>query len=207
MIADRVPAERVAAELSDVLSRPEFRSGQPAPSILGRIGRWFAEFLEDLFGLAPGSGGEVFLIAVVGMLAALLVWLVWRIARDRRRGPLADAPAPAQVDPETARRLRVRELRRRAGEAERAGDRLLALRLYFTALVVGLGERGDLEYRDAWTNRELCERGAPRPEIAQLLAPISERLDRQSFGHEPVENDDVRRLARLVDDRLGAFAP
>lgn len=81
-----------------------------------------------------------------------------------------------------------------------------ALRFYAWALVVGLSERGDLEYRDAWTNRELVERGRPRPEALRVLAPLVPELDAKSFGHEPALEADVERLERLCREHLGGLA-
>ncbi|HZO10199.1 MAG TPA: DUF4129 domain-containing protein, partial [Myxococcota bacterium] len=83
------------------------------------------------------------------------------------------------------------------------GDRVAALRLLFRALVLGLSQRGELEYRDAWTNRELLERGAPPRDVAPVLAALVPRLDAQSFGHEPAVAEDVERLAALCDRFLG----
>ena len=77
------------------------------------------------------------------------------------------------------------------------------MRLYFRALVLGLSERGELRYRDAWTNRELLELGAPRRDVLPLLLPLVPRLDAQSFGREPTTAEDVDRLASLCDRLLG----
>ena len=71
------------------------------------------------------------------------------------------------------------------------------------ALVLGLSERGELEYRDAWTNRELLERGSPRRDVAPILAGLVPRLDAQSFGHEPAGPADVENLSSLCDRLLG----
>ena len=98
-------------------------------------------------------------------------------------------------------------LRARAAEAQRASEYLLALRLYFLALVVGLSERGDLGYSDAWTNHELLERGEPQDEVRALLSPLVEELDRKAFGRAPVGAADVERLARIVEQMLGSVQP
>jgi hypothetical protein len=78
------------------------------------------------------------------------------------------------------------------------------MRLEFTALVVGLGQRGDLEYREAFTNRELLERGRPGAEAERMLRPLVPELDRKSFGGEPAAPGDVARIAALCDRWLGA---
>ena len=97
---------------------------------------------------------------------------------------------------------RVAELRREARAAEGAGDWIRALRLYFFATVVGLGERGDLDYRDAWTNRELFERGQPSPETRERLGPLVSELDRHSFGGRPTDAARVRVFSETCDHLL-----
>lgn len=196
--------ESVRRTIDDVLARPEFRRGARPPNALDRLLEKIAHFLSELFGIPTGAGAELLFWSVVVILAGLLGWLAWRIVARRLRERDAAGSEPQVPDPETLRRERVADLRRRAAEAERRGEHVLALRLYFTALVVGLGEKGDLDYRDAWTNRELFERGEPSPAVARALAPLVESLDRHSFGGVPAGPDEVSAMARLVDGHLGA---
>jgi hypothetical protein len=129
----------------------------------------------------------------------LVAWRVIVAVRARRqKTPTEDASDPALV-----RVARVAELRARALAAQAAGEHLLALRLWFTALVVGLGEAGDLDYRDGFTNKELFERGRPKPAVAAALAPVLADLDAKSFGGAVATADDASAMARLVDDLLG----
>jgi len=125
-----------------------------------------------------------------------------RWIRERADAP----PRPAGDAIEVRRAASVAALRREARAAAARGDRLGALRLLFRALVLGLSERGELEYRDAWTNRELLERGSPRRDVAPLLAGLVPRLDAQSFGREPAEPADVEHLASLCDRLLGRMS-
>ncbi len=200
MSADRVPAERVAAELERVLARPEF-SQEPGP--VERLLAWLGDLLD---GTSFGGDvlGQLFQLGLVLLLATLLAWLVVRALRGLgAAGPRdgeALAPAAAAVVE------RVTSLRRAADQARVAGDLPRALRLNFWALVVGLGRRGDLEYRDAWTNRELLARGAPRGEVRAVLEPLVDELDAKGFGHEPTRGADVDRLEELCDRWLGSAA-
>jgi len=100
----------------------------------------------------------------------------------------------------------VAALRGEAAAAAERGDFVLALRFYLFALVVGLGEHGDLEYRSSWTNRELIERGNPQPEIKLELTRLFDELDPLIFGRRGVGQADVERLARVCDDYLGEVA-
>jgi len=192
----------VRAHLDRILERDEF---QHAPNALMRWIdeklRRFAEWFGDLLGVADPRAAQRALIVFLGLLALALLWALFRMLRDARRASVGDgAPAPAG---DAARAAGVAALRRAARVAAAAHDHVGALRLYFRALVLGLSERGELRYRDAWTNRELLERGAPRQEVLPLLAPLVPRLDAQSFGHEPAGADDVARLADLCDRLLG----
>ena len=200
-----VAAASVRAKIDEVLARPEFHPYEnPLSAWFSKLWTKILDALKGLFGVGDETAGNLLLAVVVAVLVALVVFLVISLARRRRVA--ATESAALAADPAAQRALRVEELRRRAREAEDAGDLVLALRLYFTALVVALGERGDLDYRDAWTNRELLERGEPRPEVEALLCPLVPGLDAKSFGHEPAEPEDVARMARLCDQILSAGA-
>jgi len=194
--------EAARERIERILAGDEFRRDGSA------LGKWLDETLKeilqwlgDLLGIADQGSARVALLVFLGILALALVWILARMMSRRQRppaGPATDARSPA-----AARAADVAELRRHARAAAHAGDHVAALRLYFRAIVIGLSERGDLRYRDAWTNRELLERGAPRREVVPLLAPLVPRLDAQSFGREPAGPEDVARLAGLCDRLLG----
>ncbi len=203
--------ERVEERIEQILARPQFDfANDEGPSLLQRFVEWFVETLGDLFdfdpGVDPSAAADVLwnvLLALAVLALVLLiarwVWLRWHAAAARRAA--AEAPA-ADV------RRRVAELRAEAARARAAGDLRLALRLLLFALVVGLGERGDLRYREAWTNRELLERGRPRPAVDALLRPLVVELEAKEFGNEPTVSADVERLetlcARWLDGAPGA---
>ncbi len=197
------PAEPavVRAAIDDVLASTEFHH---APTGFDRVREWIADLLEGLlpegsFDAATLSGLAQVLVWVV--LAALVAFVVWGIARTITWNR-AHVEAEAAADPEVRRARRVAELRSLARAANARGEHVLALRLEFTALVVGLGERGDLEYRDAFTNRELLERGKPGRDAEAVLRPIVPDLDRKSFGGEPATAADFARLSSLCDRLL-----
>lgn len=194
--------EAVAAALERALARPELREqGELFARFLGRFIDWLGELFD--FGISPSeslAAARVVWWIVLALLGFMLVRLLLRLAREglelRRSGP---GPAGAALVV-----ARVAELRARARAAEAAGDWLAALRLYFFALVVGLGQRGDLEYRDAWTNRELLARGDPAPAVARQLAPLVRELDERSFGSLLAGPEDARRYAAACDRLLGS---
>jgi hypothetical protein len=193
--------ETIRRVVDGVLSRDEFRPVPPRePSWLERTWDRFTDWLEDVLRLPAGLGGEVLQIALYVALALLVALLLFHVVR-RLAGRGGGRAAP---DPATVRAARVRELLERSRAARARGDLVEALRAAFWALVIGLSERGDLEYRDAWTNRELLERGRPRPEALQVLAPLVPDLDAKSFGRMPAVEADVEHLERLCRRYLGA---
>lgn len=199
-----IPAEKVRATIDEILSRPEFQEQSAFfQHWLDNVVDWVKRVLSEFFGISLHSAGTLFAYLVYGGLGIALGWIVWRIIVLRRRRAATAESASAALDPQAVRHERVVDLRRRARSARSAGENVLALRLYFTAMVIGLGERGDLEYRDAWTNRELLERGEPNAIAERALAPLVPPLDRKSFGGEVATDEDVRAMAGLVDDLLG----
>lgn len=193
----RVPAEEVRAALDDVLASSEFLDVETA------LDRWIAalrRFLAELLpaGALDGPIAEAIATGIVwtllGGAAAMVIWVALRawLGRSRRVARAADEP------PAESREQRVARLCAAAREADERGEHVLAMRLAFTALVCALGERGDLEYRDAYTNRELLERGRPGREAESLLRPLVPDLDARSFGGTPATRADYQRIARLV---------
>jgi len=175
----------VGEALREVLRGPGFSR---EPSLLEQALRWLVDQLSGSGG-APGAlrGFLVFALVVGGVAAAVLV--VRALARRGARG----VPSSAGDGKER----RVRDLLVQAREAREAGELRRALRLFLFALVVGLGERGDLRYREAWTNRELLRRGAPSERAAALLGPLVEELEEKEFGRAPIDEADVGRLDEL----------
>ena len=168
------------------------REGIPrGPEEAGSFTRWLGEKFDALFG-GLGESSDVLVVLLIASSAifvtAMVVVLVrGRAGRWRRRGA-------RRVEPSEVVRQRVEELRARARAAEGDGDLVLALRTHLFALVVGLGEVGDLEFRPTWTDRELLERGHPEPRVKAWLSGLLDELDPTTYGQQAVSQEDVRRL-------------
>lgn len=199
-----IPGERVREALEEVLSEPPF------PQEPGPLQRGLQEFFEWLTGLFSSGAGET--VASAWELSAMIMWillislvvvfigmLIHRALQARRW-----VRSQPELALETRVRARVAELREEARQAEEAGDYTLALRLYFFALVIGLGQQGQLEYKEAWTNRELLERGEPGPDVLNVLRPLVGELDAHSFGERKTEPGEVRHFAQLCERMLVA---
>lgn len=193
--------EAVRRAVDEVMASSEFRRGE---TVFDRFFAWIADFLSDLFPdvqFSSDAVGEVVQV-VAWIVLALVALLVVRAVVRARRGDRAPGASAAAEDPKIERARRVAGLRERARAADARGEHLLALRLEYTALVVGLGERGDLEYRDAYTNRELLERGKPGRDAEAILRPLVPELDEKSFGGGAATRDDYARLSALCDRLL-----
>jgi hypothetical protein len=197
-------AQHSAAAVREALSRVMARERigverAREKGLAERFFEWLADWLPDLPGMDPSA-----LVPVLQwVLFAIAAVLLWRFVAARRRRLVAGARA---VAPKEAVRRRVARLVLEARAAEAARDLSLALRLYLFALVVGHGECGDLEFRPAWTNRELLTRGHPSPEIAAELRALLDDLDPKVFGRAGVTPRDVERIRGRCEALLARAA-
>jgi hypothetical protein len=201
-VVGAIPRTQVRAKIDEILARPEFAKST-GPSALEQFIDRLLHALGELFGVEVGAA-RLMLWVVVALIVCAIAVVTWRTVRTSRAQARVRTARGVEITAADQRHERVADLRARAGAARAAGQHLLALRLYFTALVVGLGEAGDLEYRDAWTNRELFERGRPKPAVASALAPLLADLDHKSFGGAAATERDVDAMAQLVEKLLRA---
>ncbi|MDP6540416.1 MAG: DUF4129 domain-containing protein [Planctomycetota bacterium] len=192
--------ERVHALVREILAGEAYARERERSTWLADLVEW----LGDLFDWQPSPGSvslamDAVRIALGVAGAAAGVWLFVLLGRHLRERweRTGTQGTGAALD------RRVAKLRAAAAAAQGRGDRIEALRLYFFALVVGLGERGELRYRESWTPRELLARGELRPAVHAALTPLMADLDAHSFGRRPAGEDDVRRYAELCSRLLG----
>ena len=184
-----------------VYARPEFTKDER--TLMDDILEWISEqFDVDVDPSAAGGLLDGGMRVVLFLIGIALAWLLLRFARDflRQRSKLR---SDAQAE-KLAVHNRVRELYRGALQARAAGDFRLAVRLGLFALVTGLGMKGSLEYRDAWTYREILKRGLPDASVSGLLAELIEELEAKEFGEMPVTEADLDRLEALCSEHMGA---
>jgi hypothetical protein len=196
-------AQEVARALERVMGRAGFVPPEKSwlARTLERLGHWLGELFD--FDAAPVSGAFATLLYV--LLGLSIAWLVWLVVRSIAGAWRARAEARAALPPPPESLAeRLARLLAEARAADAAGDHLRALRLYFWALVVGLSQRGELAYRDAWTAREMLERGRAGAEVRARLAPLVREIDKKSFGGEPCDAADSARVAQVCRELLGA---
>jgi len=203
----RPPAQ--AQEVADALRRVMGREGfvPEEQGWFARMLKSFVEWLGEVFDIRPGVVGDAFATLLYVLLGLLIAWLVWLVVRsivDARRAR-ARARAALPPPPETLA-ARLARLLDEARAADAAGDHLRALRLYFWALVVGLSQRGELAYRDAWTAREMLARGRAGSDVRARLEPLVREIDGKSFGGEPCSAQDSARVAAACREFLGGVA-
>lgn len=187
------PAERVAEELERVLARAEFHEQE---SLLEQFFDWLGAHVGGE-GMAGELQGVVITVLLIGLVALILLAL--RRSARARRGFEAVGSAPAASASLATRLFGLQEAAQRA---RTAGDARLALRLLFEALLLALGGRGDLEFRPAWTNRELVRRGRHAPGARVLLDQLVRELEPKEFGSARVEPGDLARLDELLAPHL-----
>ncbi len=193
-----IPADEVRARIEDIIERSSYET---TPSMLDKLLEWILDHLGFAEGAATAIEWVLGVLAIA--LVVLLLWLVVRLIRNVRRQTQDDRSGTERVGPSARERATL--LRREARAARRDGDLRLALRLMLFALVVGLGARGNLRYRDAWTNRELLERGRPSKATHELLFPLVREFEAKDFGREPTSEEDLDRLDELCATHLGTL--
>lgn len=150
--------------------------------ILAKIVEFLWNILRNLFRLLGGasSAGS---IAVWGLVAALLVWSIWRIAPVVIRWlsggaftPRAPEGIVSQPLPEAA------DLYEQAGHALRKGAYAEAIRLALLALIAQLEKQGLLRYDTTRTNREYQIELGPSADLAACFGQLARIYERAWYG-------------------------
>ena len=177
------------------------------------MGRWLDELMRKFSGRnrddakqdTHSSGLDpatlrAMLYTLTGLLAALLVFLVWRHLRGSRPGLTEGkaAPAPAGAAPDLtddavlASQLPEDEWLQLARGLLDGGDRRLALRAFYLSVLAGLGERGLLAIARHKSNRdyllELRRRARDRDEMQGAFARNVGRFERVWYGEHPADD-------------------
>lgn len=197
LLAVGPPADDVRAAADRVFARPEFRPSEPGPVnwLLRQLGDFF-RWLGTLYDGSP----LLFWTLLVGCLVLLVLMLV--LIGFQLRTVFAGGGRRAEAD----RAERVRRSAEYAAEADRraaAGDFTEAVRYLFLSLVYRFDERGRVNFRTAYTNREYLGLLADRATVQGPLRLLVDTLDDHWYGQRPCDRPQYDRC-RAVYDRLTA---
>ncbi len=170
---------------------------EPVLRFLGWLFEGLVELGENLHATSPILYWIVIVVLVL-ILFGLIAHIIYtfRVAlTERQRGRTLTWSEAKEEGPERLERL--------AAKAAAAGDRVLALTLYFKAAVLRLEMAREGAFKPAATNREYVRRYAEHPahEPLQRMTTLLERwyagkdLDEAEFSSGEAAFRDARRLA------------
>jgi hypothetical protein len=157
------------------------------------LGRLLDHVLSRFADHSPGGSlGALLIVALIGLVVALVLWKVGLPTRGR-----AIAPIQRPDDLRSAR-----EHRARAEQAAAVGDWDTALIERVRAVASELFERGVIDDRPGRTATELAgEAGRLLPELAPDLRAVAARFNHVAYGGAHAREPDVR-LATDLDITL-----
>ncbi|MDF8263058.1 DUF4129 domain-containing protein [Luteipulveratus flavus] len=166
-------------------------------TLLERLQDWIGERVDR----AAASGASLFGQILILVAAAAIVAVVAYAATRARRGRLArESAEPEAVLTETG--LSAADYRRRAAQAEAAGDHAAATLDWFRALVRTGEERALLDERPGGTAHELAGAlGRFFPGDAPALRVAGDVFDGVRYGEQRVDATGSARM-RALEERL-----
>jgi len=218
----RMPRERIqpAAAQPGFLGRLTQRVGKLLRKWLMGFLDWLREWVRKLFlrhreGEHNASGYswimflQILLYALVAAVVAGLVFLLWRIWRNRNRPAGAMASQPIQPAPDLAdENLGAEQLpedrwTKLARELLERGELRLALRAFYLATLAHLAERNLISLARFKSNRdyerELRRRGHSFPDLLALFGENVLVFDRIWYGWHEINGELVSRFAANVE--------
>lgn len=178
------PARRL---LTRELQDPKYR-----PDLLGRLGDWVGDRLDDLGGPGRGLGllGRPLLLVLLLLVVVGVVLVLVRLRRDPHVGG-----AGTSVFDDVRRSAAEHRALAHAALSEAGHDTAVVEGL--RALAAGLVERQVVTDTPAATAREVADVAAPRfPGMADRLGEAARVFDETRYGERPAD----RRRAELVLD-------
>ncbi len=177
------------------LRRPEYADARPplAVRLLGRLLREIGALLDRAAGAAPGGTlGLIALLAIVGLLVAVVLSRVGPLARTASAPPLFDG----------SRALTAAEHRALAEQAQAEGRFADAVRERLRAVVRELEARGALDPRPGRTAGEIArDGGAALPAVADDLRAAARTFDEVWYGGRTADASSYAVVV-AVDDRV-----
>ena len=205
--SDRPAESLIRAQVADILSQPEYQTQQPIwlARLMDRALEFVIRLLRAIFDNPAmqhlyATRPLFYWLLIAGLLAAaslLLYHILVTIrsafggTRGKRRGRAATAPLPVTSPA---------ELRRRAGRLAGQGNFAAALLALYQACLRRLERQGHLRYRPWLTNGEYLQTVRPKPELFDVLAPLTRAVDGISYGRRPLAAGAYHELDALADE-------
>jgi hypothetical protein len=186
-----ISREEAAAEAAKELSKPVY--GQAGDSLLskavGKVLEWIADLLDGV--VDPSGDGRVGLFLLLGLIALVVVVVLWRAGVLRTSGGTS-----SQTVFDTERPRSAAQYRSQAEQEAAAGDYTSAVRSRFRACVAELTERTVLDERAGRTAYEaVADAGRAVPELRDPLRPAADVFTEVVYGNRPGTPD---RYAAVV---------
>ncbi|MDF1597679.1 MAG: DUF4129 domain-containing protein [Acidimicrobiia bacterium] len=198
-----LPAEDARRIVNDILTDPRFTSRRNE-TIFTKLGRALTGFVQQainwfnrvVLGVGDDSAGGrfVFWTIVTVLIIVIAAVVASRLARRR-----SEAEAVARRQHEEAVPTETPEaLEQQAEVALTEGRNEDAVRLYYQAGLIRLGDRGVIEYRPSLTSGEVAD----RLRLA-VFDHIAGSFDSIAYGHRPAGPDEVTTAKRSWQELLG----
>lgn len=205
-------AETIRRKASEVVARPEFQldtdRDRESLSIWVRIFIWIIERIRWFFELLEGLPSPLWWLVVIALSVItilLIVHIVWSLIyaiKGTSRRPMHSLAGDSRAKPE--------DLERKATQAEKDGDLIGAIRLWFRAGILRIELSEQKSIRRGLTNHELLRRYRTSP-LFEPLQWFVQTIDSKWYGYSECVPDDClacraeySRICQLVDRRTHA---
>jgi hypothetical protein len=205
-------AERIKAELREILSSPQYQAKPPQESVfsrvLRRIGeglkafwRWFSGLFGFGSGLGVGGGNLFFWIVLVAVIVGIAYVIAYSVRRaDLKRGDNGSRKLSISDEPEESAAASPEDWLAAAKRHAVAGDYRRAYRAVFIGLLLRLDRMGAIRFERSRTNGEYLRELRARPSIYSWMSSLAGDFDARWYGKAPVAEDDYHRLLRAFDN-------
>jgi hypothetical protein len=198
--------DEVRRRADEILSRRQYQ-WDDSRNPLERVADWIAEQLSKLTGSFGGGGTLPTWVGwlVLGLLVALVAFIVFRLRANLRRNPSAPSPSGAVVVAEGDDRV---DWAAEADRHEAAGRWRDALRCRYRVLVGELAEREvipDLVGRTA--GEYVRDVGRTCPPASSAFRAATELFEAAWYGGAATGPDERDRFVQLAGDVLAVATP
>lgn len=201
-----IDPERARDTADQVLSGRAYAEARREPSLQERFFNWMGDIIGDFFeGLSTAGGRGITSWIVIGSFAALIVFLLSRLLKNRGALPVREAASKPVIDVYGGRSAD--EWLAAALEAEQQQEWRTAVRCRHRALVTTLIRRGVVTARPGQTAGEISRAvSTERPAAAAAMQDATWLFKDTWYGWTEATASSSARFAELADQVLQAEA-